>query len=128
LAAIKNGLNPDSKFRKNQRVREDLIRDLVRKGGAFGIKLNVDQASALRISDSVLSLQASAWMRIYFDSVGDTVPNANRELEMHLERQEKLSIYEIYKSDSISVSSIFTCVYHIFHNIFLLFSRWGKSL
>jgi hypothetical protein len=42
-------------------------------------------------------------MRIYFESVGDTVPNSDKELEMHLERQEKLSIFEVYKSDMISV-------------------------
>jgi hypothetical protein len=68
------------------------------------VKLNIEQASALRICDTILSLQASAWMRIYFNRVGDTVPNSDNELEMHLERQEKLSIYEVYKSDMDSVS------------------------
>ncbi len=51
-----------------------------------------------------MSLQAAAWMSIYFDSVGDTVPNTNNQLEMHLDRQEKLSIYEIYKNDMSDVS------------------------
>lgn len=120
LEAIKSGLTVDTKLRKNQKVQEDLIKDLVKNGGAFGVKLNVEQASALRISDSIMSLQASAWMRIYFDSVGDTVPNTNQQLEMHLERQEKLSIYEIYKSDMDSVRSIHTlCTFCFVPFVFL---------
>ncbi len=113
-------MNPDTKYRKNQRVQEEIIRDLVKNGGVFGIKLNVEQASSLRINDSIMSLQSAAWMRIYFNSVGDTVPNANNELEMHLERQEKLSIYNIYRSDMINVSMFYFLILLDVNTLFVL--------
>ena len=100
----------------------------MKNGGAFEVQINIEQASALRISDTILSLQASAWMRIYFNSVGDTVPNANKELEMHLERQEKLSIYELYQSDMNSVRNL--CIIdllNIFIDYLFLFCRWEKN-
>lgn len=62
-------------------------------------ELNVTHAEARQISsaNNVKAKIAEAWMDMFFDLVGDKIPNSKDEI--HLEPQEKKEIWEEYQSD-----------------------------
>lgn len=59
-----------------------------------GVKLTREQKQAMTIPNSLASLTCFAWMRNYFDSVGEHQPSVD---EIHLDPCTMTHIYEEYK-------------------------------
>lgn len=81
----------------------------------LGIKLTVDQKAALMIGNSVEAGNCWAWMKYYFELVGDFEPNTNGEI--HLEPGTVADIWEVYKSDQLASGEQSFLDYQQFANI-----------
>jgi hypothetical protein len=82
---------------KRSLVRPGLIKSLQKTGAAFGLKFSVDDVTAVNLAHTALSVYTAVWLETFFKLVGDKQPNTHSEI--HLEKQEKKSIYEEYKKD-----------------------------
>lgn len=51
----------------------------------------------MNIKHTATSVMTAVWMENFFSLTGDTIPNSNGEI--HLEKQEKKSIYKEYEED-----------------------------
>lgn len=59
------------------------------------------EAIQITVSNDVVTKTATAWMEMFFDLIGDKIPNSNGEI--HLEPQEKKTIWEEYRSDVMNL-------------------------
>ena len=62
-----------------------------------GLELTPERLAMLKLPDSAASFTCYAWMEIYFDLIGDRIPNQAHE--MHIEPTEKEAIHEEYVED-----------------------------
>ena len=84
-------------FRKNAAVEPSIIKNLVKQGSAYGLKISQEDITAAMLPSTVLSCYSAVWMERFFKLTGDAVPNSDGEI--HLEKQEKKSIWTEYKED-----------------------------
>lgn len=70
------------------------LKNLTQLADALDITLSPSQLGALVVPNTVASLTCFAWMKDYFDAVGDKQPNAN---EIHLEPTDIKSIWSEYR-------------------------------
>lgn len=66
---------------------------------ALEVDLNPDQAAATKMPNSPQALECWAWMKYYFELVGDFEPNSNNEI--HLEPCTVADIYKTYQRDQL---------------------------
>jgi hypothetical protein len=90
---LKNDSQPDQVA-----VGASLVASLRAKGGAYGVKLNNEDFSAMNVGKTITSIRTVIWMEAHFNLVGDHVPNS-RNGEIHLEKQEIKGIFREYKDE-----------------------------
>lgn len=74
-----------------------LIKQLNKTGGQFGLRINNNEVNSANIGLGFKSVVTAVWMENFFQMVGDPMPNTDGEI--HLEKQEKKSIWKEYCSD-----------------------------
>lgn len=89
---LKNGNQPEK-----ARVSSALVANLKTKGGLFGVKLSNDDFTAMNVGKTIAAIRTAIWMDAHFKLIGDHVPNSSSG-EIHLEKQEKKSIFNEYKA------------------------------
>jgi hypothetical protein len=74
------------------------IKNLIAMAESFKIELSVDQLGALLVPNTVASLSCFAWMRSFFESVGDKQPTGGKFEggEIHLEPTSILQVHSEY--------------------------------
>jgi hypothetical protein len=70
----------------------------------FGIELTPDQRAAQVINNSTEALECWAWMKYYFELVGDFQPNSNGEI--HLEPCFVSTIWLVYQRDQLACNKL----------------------
>lgn len=81
------------------------------------IKLNPDQAAARVIGNSVEVLECWAWMKYFFELVGDFQPNSNNEI--HLEPCFVSDIWKVYYRDQMNSNKIYCLNYQQFAKVWV---------
>lgn len=74
------------------------VKNLIALAESFNIDLTVDQLAALTVPNTVTALECFAWMRSFFDAVGDKQPTGGRFRggEIHLEPTSILRVHGEY--------------------------------
>ena len=90
---LKNGIQPDEVA-----VGASLVASLRAKGGAYGVKLDSEDFTAMNVGKTISSIRTVIWMDAHFKLVGDHVPNSGKG-EIHLEKQEIKGIFNEYKEE-----------------------------
>jgi hypothetical protein len=75
-----------------------MVKMLQRKGASFGLKFSMEDVTAVNIKHTATSVMTAVWMENFFNLTGDQIPNSNGQI--HLEKQERKSIYNEYAEDS----------------------------
>ncbi len=70
------------------------VKELTKMAERLGVTLTTDQLASLVVPNTVPALTCFAWMKNFFDSVGDKQPNAN---EIHLEPTDVKTVHDEYK-------------------------------
>ena len=98
VSSLKQGKkNSDPAFNARESVCPSMVKMLQRKGASFGLKFSVEDVTAVNIKHTATSVMTAVWMEHFFSLTGDSIPNSNGEI--HLEKQEKKSIYKEYEED-----------------------------
>jgi hypothetical protein len=97
IAEIRRGDINGEQFRSNAALSPSLIKQLNKTGGAFGLRISNDEVNSANIGKGMKNIFAAVWMNEFFQMTGDPMPNTDGEI--HLEKQEKKSIWEEYASD-----------------------------
>lgn len=66
---------------------------------ALDLDLSSSQKSALKMTNTSSSLECWAWMKYYFELVGDFEPNTDGEI--HIEPCSIADIYKVYQRDQL---------------------------
>lgn len=72
-----------------------------------GLQLTRDQLAALRVPNSPTSVLCYSWMLIYFDVIGDLIPNSDGEI--HIEPTDIKEIWAEYKEDTNFAGESYLC-------------------
>lgn len=113
----KFGVLPAFSDRSNPALNQDpqFQEFCIKMNEKLGIELSGDQKAALKIGNSVEAGNCWAWMKYYFELVGDFEPNTNGEI--HLEPGTVADIWEVYKSDQVASGEQKFLDYQQFGNI-----------
>lgn len=109
-------LGGDTLFRKNEALSDKEVQALMKQGSKYGLTMTREEATASTCGSSALSIITAIWMEKYFKLtgiifrmfqhsltpplIGDPMPNTDGEI--HLDKQEKKSIWLEYRNEFVA--------------------------
>lgn len=78
-------------------IAPSIVKYVDRVSKHYGMSLTRKEITAANISSSLRAVYTAVWMERFFRLTGDPMPNTDGEV--HLEKQEMMSIWREYKED-----------------------------